>query len=133
MKQSSFTFLALALALTANAETTTTSISTPAATTLHITTEVNTGPAPMSEPDQHIVATIYDKYAKSAALVGTAIKAVSQNGAVTLSGNVTAQSQADEAVSIAKATPGVSLVNTEIVVKTNANPPSNSLTPQSNY
>lgn len=133
MKQSLFTFLALILAVTANAETTTTSISAPAATTLHVTTEVNTGPAPMSEADQRIVAAIYDKYAKSAALVGTAIKAVSQNGVVTLSGNVTAQSQADEAVSIAKATPGVSLVNTEIVVKTNSNPPSNSLTPQSNY
>ena len=119
--------------LTFAAAAATTNITAPSATTVQVTTQVNNGPSPMSEPDQHIVAIIYDKYAKSAALVGTAIKAVSQNGMVTLSGNVTAQSQADEAVNIAKTTAGVSDVNSQITVTTNNNPAVNPLTPKVNY
>ena len=119
--------------LTFAAAAATTNITAPSATTVQVTTQVNNGPSPMSEPDQHIVAIIYDKYAKSAALVGTAIKAVSQNGMVTLSGNVTAQSQADEAVNIAKTTAGVSDVNSQITVTTNNNPAVNPFTPKVNY
>lgn len=98
-----------------------------------VTTKISTtsGPKTMSDADQLIVSTIYAKYSKSAALIGTGINVLSQDGIVSLTGNVTAQSQADEAASLAKSTLGVKDVRSSIVVLTH--PPSTTPGPQRNY
>lgn len=69
--------------------------------------------------DAKIVTAIYDKYAKDAALIGTALTVTCKNGVVTIDGTVTAQSQADQAVLSAKAVQGVRDVISAIQVTTN--------------
>lgn len=69
--------------------------------------------------DEDIVSAINAKYAKDAALIGTTLIVSSKDGIVTLSGSVTAQAQADEAVQVAKSIPGVKDVRSSINVKTN--------------
>lgn len=82
-------------------------------TTVTVTTTVDTG------VDDRIVTAIYAKYAKDAALIGTNLTVTSKNGIVTLNGKVTAQSQADEAVQVAKSIDGVKDVRSSIIVTTN--------------
>lgn len=69
--------------------------------------------------DDNIVSAIYAKYAKDSALIGTKLTVNSKNGIVTLEGTVTAQSQADEAVILAKSINGVKDVRSSINVITN--------------
>lgn len=69
--------------------------------------------------DDAIVSAIYARYAKDSALIGTALTVSCKNGIVTLNGSVTAQSQADEAVIVAKSISGVNDVRSSINVKTN--------------
>ena len=73
----------------------------------------------VSDNDAKIVADIYAKYAKESALIGTNIEAKSEDGFVTISGTVTAQSQEDQAITVAKSIPGVKDVISEINVLTN--------------
>ncbi len=69
--------------------------------------------------DADIVSAINAKYANDAALIGTDIQVSSKKGVVTLNGSVTMQSQADEAVDVAKSIPAVKTVLSNINVKTN--------------
>jgi len=71
------------------------------------------------ESDGRITAAIYAQYGKSSALTGTNLTVVCKASVVTLSGTVTAQSQADEAVRLAKSVPFVKEVISNIVVVTN--------------
>jgi osmotically-inducible protein OsmY len=75
------------------------------------------------DTDAGIVSAIYTKYAKDSALIGTDITVTSQNSFVVLEGNVTMQSQADEAVQAAKSVPGVKDVKSNISIKTNPKEP----------
>jgi osmotically-inducible protein OsmY len=87
-------------------------------------TNVNviTNPPKSTARDDDIVSAIYTKYAKNAALIGTSLTVGSQNGIVTISGNVTAQSQADAAIQDAKSIAGVKDVRSTINVTTNPKP-----------
>lgn len=71
--------------------------------------------------DENIVSAIYDQYAKHSALIGTSLTVSSENGIVTISGTVTAQSQADAAITEAKSIKGVKAVRSNIKVITNPN------------
>jgi osmotically-inducible protein OsmY len=71
--------------------------------------------------DDDIVSSIYAKYAKDPALIGTTLTVSSQNGIVSVTGTVTAQSQADEASIAAKSIAGVKDVRSTIKVTTNPN------------
>lgn len=86
------------------------------------TTTVTTTKTVVKDEDIKIIATIKDKFAKSGALTGTELTIVSTDGIVTISGTVTTQSQADEAVRLAKETAGVNNVISDITVKTKTNP-----------
>lgn len=90
----------------------TTRQSTTYSTTKTTTTTVN---------DDKIVSLIYDRYGKDPALIYTNLTVTSENGVVTISGTVTAQSQADEAVIAAKKVPGVNDVRSDINVLSNPN------------
>lgn len=72
-----------------------------------------------SKIDDDIVSAIYSKYAKESALIGTSLIVSSKDGIVTISGTVTAQSQADQAVIAAKTINGVKDVRSNINVTTN--------------
>lgn len=97
------------------AETTVITTDKPSQSTTYSTIVSNT----VNSDDQDIVTAIYAKFAKDPALIGTTITAVSQIGVVTLSGTVTAQSQADAAAIDAKSVPGVKDVRSTINVTTN--------------
>lgn len=73
----------------------------------------------VNHTDDTIVSAIYAKYAHDSALIGTALTVNCQNGIVSLNGSVTAQSQADEAVIVAKSINGVKDVRSFITVTTN--------------
>lgn len=108
-----------------NAETITQSIVTTTKTGDTQTTEATpsrTTISTRSPLDDNIVSAIYAKYAKDSALIGTNINANSENGIVTLTGTVTAQSQADAAVIAAKSVKGVKDVRSNINVITNPKP-----------
>lgn len=86
------------------------------------TTYTTTVSTTSSSIDDDIVTAVYAKYAKDPALIGTKLTVSSQNGIVTVSGTVTAQSQADEASIAAKSVTGVKDVRSNINVTTNPNP-----------
>lgn len=90
-----------------------------------VQTTITTTQTVVKDEDQKIMATISDKIAKNIALTGTQVTVASKDGVVTLSGAVTMQSQADEAYRLAKETPGVTAVSTEIQVKTKKSPQPN--------
>lgn len=69
--------------------------------------------------DQKIVSDIYARYAKESALIGTDLTVKCKNGFVTISGTVTAQSQEDQAVIVAKSIAGVKGARSNINVLTN--------------
>lgn len=95
----------------------------PQTTTTTTTVKSETTTAP-NEVDTAIMNAIYNKFAKESALIGTALTVTSANGIVTLQGTVTSQSQADQAILVAKSITGVKSVNSQINVKTNmGNPP----------
>lgn len=81
--------------------------------------------------DDNIVSAIYAKYAKESALIGTNLTVTSANGIVTINGSVTAQSQADQAVIVAKKIGGVKDVRSLINVTTK--PVTNKQAPAPNY
>lgn len=85
------------------------------------TTIVIPTPPSTVESDGRIVASIYKSFGRDSALIGTNLTVVCKAGVVTLSGNVTAQSQADSAYLEAKRTPGVKEVISKIIVNTNPN------------
>lgn len=87
------------------------------------TTTTTTTTTTVSTNDTAIVSAIYADFAKSAALIGTNLSVNSQDGVVTVSGNVTEQAQADEALNIARSAAGVKEVRSSISVMTN--PPTN--------
>lgn len=91
---------------------------TDATTTTVITTSKTTD----NELDLKIIASINKQIAASSVLTGTTVTASSKAGVVTLSGTVTTQSQADEAVRIVRGTEGVNDVISEIIVKTHTDP-----------
>ena len=72
----------------------------------------------VSDTDAKIIAAIYTKYAKDAALIGTKLTVDSVNGNVAITGSVTMQSQEDAAVSTAKSVEGVKTVVPNIIVST---------------
>jgi len=82
------------------------------------TTTTNATPA-TNDADVKIVADITTRFAKEPALTGTSLSVTCVNGFVTISGNVTAQSQEDQAVIVAKSIPNVKGVTSNIDVKTN--------------
>lgn len=69
--------------------------------------------------DARIVDMIYKKYAKDSVMNGTTLTVTCKNGVVNISGNVTATSQAEEAISVAKSIEGVKEVSSSINVVTN--------------
>lgn len=81
-------------------------------TTTTTTTVVNDG-------DANIVSAIYARYAKDSTLIGTALTVTCKDGYVTISGTVTSQSQADQAVILAKRIDGVKDATSVINVTTN--------------
>jgi len=95
------------------------------------TTSTTTSTTIVTSYDTNIIAAVYDKYAKDPALIGTNLTVGSQNGVVSVSGTVTAQSQADQAVIAAKSVPGVKDVKSFIHVTTN--PGFNNQTTTPNY
>lgn len=116
---------------TSSTVSTTTSAGAPSnnSTTTYSTTVSKT----VNSHDADIVSAVYASYAKDAALTGTKLTVNSQNGVVSVSGTVTAQSQADEAVIAAKKVPGVKDVLSSINVIT-ANPNATNQPPQTpNY
>jgi len=92
-------------------------------TTTSTTTSVN-------DVDANIVTAIYAKYKKDATLTGTEITATSNNGIVTLDGTVTMQSQADEAIQVAKSIPNVKDVRSTINIKTGLKTPTTTNAPK---
>lgn len=114
--------IALADDITTTTATTSTerTISAPdeSTTTSTTTTKVDT-----TNHDQEIAVAISNKFANDTVLIGTSLTATCENGIVTLSGTVTMQSQADQAVSLAQSTPGVTSVNSQITVATNPRSP----------
>jgi osmotically-inducible protein OsmY len=97
---------------------TTTNPINPAPTT-QATTTYSTTSTTVSSADEGIVTDIYAKYTKEPALIGTSLTVNSENGIVTISGNVTAQAQADAAMIAAKSIAGVKDVRSAITVTTN--------------
>lgn len=85
------------------------------------TTIVLPAPASTVESDGRLVANIYKSFSRDSALIGTTLTAVCSAAVCTISGNVTAQSQADEAYQQAKRVIGVKEVISHIVVITNYN------------
>lgn len=83
------------------------------------TTTTTTTTTTVVTNDTGIVSEIYAGYAKSAALIGTNLSVNSQDGIVTVSGTVTEQAQADEALNIARSVAGVKEVRSSISVMTN--------------
>lgn len=83
------------------------------------TTTTTTTTTTVVTNDTGIVSAIYTNYAKSAALIGTNLSVNSQDGIVTVSGTVTGQAQADEALNIARSIAGVKEVRSSISVVTN--------------
>lgn len=82
----------------------------------------NVSSRPMiSDADANIISGIYTRFSRDSALTGTSLNVTSDNGVVTITGNVTQQSQADEAVLVVKAMPGVQTVISKINVLTNPN------------
>lgn len=71
---------------------------------------------PAGSTDQDITDAVNSRISQDTALSGTHITASSNNGVITLNGDVTSQSQADEAVSIARNTSGVKDVTNNIKV-----------------
>lgn len=111
---------------TSSTVTKTSNANNPNSTTTQSTTVTTTT---VNDADAGISSAIYAKYAKDSALIGTDISVNSVNGVVTLNGSVTAQSQADEAVEVAKAIAGVKDVRSSIIVTTNSKTvPSNKIT-----
>lgn len=108
-------------------EVTTTSVTktvsepTPAGDAVSSTT-VTTTKQVVSDEDKKIEIELKDKFLRNTALTGTEVTAISENGIVKLTGTVTTQSQADEAIKIAKETPGVTHVESEITIKTKTDP-----------
>ena len=72
----------------------------------------------VSDTDAKIIAAVYSKYAKEAALIGTKLTVNCADGNVTISGSVTTQSQNDAAVQAAKSVDGVKTVVSTIDVTT---------------
>lgn len=99
---------------------TTTSNDNPTQSTTY-TTKTTTISTTSNSIDDDIVSAVYAKYNKDPALIGTTLTVSSQNGIVTVSGTVTAQSQADEASIAAKSINGVKDVRSNIIVTTNPN------------
>jgi len=93
------------------------------------TTYTTTNSSTSNSRDDDIVSAIYAKYAKEPALLGTALTVSCQNGVVSISGTVTAQSQADEASIAAKSVSGVKDVKSSISVTTNPGPNKQTLSP----
>lgn len=81
--------------------------------------------------DQTIVAAIYAKFNKNPALIGTSLTVTSVDGIVTINGTVTAQAQAEAAITDARSIAGVSSVRSNIYVTTN--PVLTSPAPSTNY
>lgn len=92
-------------------------IVTPPTTTNATTTTTTT--TQVVDTDTPIVSGIYSLFAKSAALIGTNLTVASKDGMVTITGSVTAQAQADEALRLAQTVPGVKDVQSNITVTTN--------------
>lgn len=99
---------------------------TAAPSTVIINNNVSAKPV-ISDADSSIISGIYARYSKESALTGTNLNISSDNGIVTISGNVTQQSQAEQAIAVAKAYPGVKTVISKITVLTN---PNASVTPE---
>lgn len=85
-------------------------------------TTVTTAKKTVSDDDLKIEASIKEKIAKSSVLTGTELEVVSEGGVVRITGVVTTQSQADEVVSLAKKTVGVTEVISDFTIKTKTNP-----------
>lgn len=94
--------------------------------TVIINNSVGSRPS-VSDADANIISGIYQRYSKESALTGTNLNIASDNGVVVVSGSVTQQSQADQAIAVAKAMPGVKTVISKITVITN---PNASVTPE---
>jgi len=93
---------------------------TPVNTSSATSITTTTSDTPLSTPfDDNIVSSVYDKYHKTPALIGTNLTVSSVNRIVTINGKVTAQSQADAAVESAKSVVGVKDVRSKIEVTTN--------------
>jgi cytoskeletal protein RodZ len=88
-------------------------------TVIKTTTTTTDTPPPANDGDQKIVADITTRFANEPALTGTSLTVTCVNGFVTISGNVTAQSQEDQAILVAKSIPNVKGVTSNIDVKTN--------------
>jgi BON domain len=85
-----------------------------------ITTTTTTIPSNIPSPaDEAVISAVYDKFSKAPALIGTSLTVTSQNKVVTISGTVTAQSQADAAIDAAAAVVGKENVRPDIKVTTN--------------
>ena len=97
--------------------------------TTQSTTYTTTTSTTTNSSDDDIVSAVYAKYAKDPALTGTGLTVSSQNGVVSVSGTLAAQSQADEASIAAKSIPGVKDVRSTINVITNPNPNRTGSTP----
>lgn len=104
---------------TVNVTTTPATVPDSNANTATTSSTTTTSTTTVTSSDTNIIAAVYDAYAKDAALIGTNLTVGSQNGVVSISGTVTSQSQADEAVIAAKSVPGVKDVKSSIHVTTN--------------
>jgi len=103
------------------------------ATATQSTTYSTTNSTTVNSHDNDIISAVYKNYAQDPALTGTKLTVNFQNGILSVSGTVTAQSQADEAVIAAKKVPGVQDVRSSINVIT-ANPNAHDQPPQTpNY
>lgn len=124
IKTLAITGLCLTISVAVNAAETTESVSvtktvpSPGSdvTTTYTSTSSTTIPNPV---DQKITSSVYSKYAKEPALIGTNVSVNVDNGVVSLTGTVTSQSQADQAVITAKSVDGVKDVRSYINVTTN--------------
>lgn len=101
---------------------TTSAPSTTGASENATSTTVTTSKTVTNDNDSKIMGEIHNKFVKSTTLADTELTVTSDNGVVTISGTVTTQSQADEAVKIAKANSGVENVISQITVETKTNP-----------
>lgn len=93
-------------------------------------TTVSTSTTTMPDAkDDDIVSAVYAKYAKDQALIGTHLTVTCKNRMVTVSGTVTAQAQADEAIIAAKSVPGVkdALSNINVITNPGFNKPVKSI------
>ena len=82
-------------------------------------TTVTTSSTTVDNGDARIVNLIYKKYATASTMIGTTLMVSCKNGVVDISGDVTATSQAEEAIILAKSIEGVKVVRSSINVKTN--------------